>query len=48
MGKLKGKCMNDREFKHIDNVVWETTKRILNSFEAKNDNFNLELFYTPP
>jgi hypothetical protein len=41
MGKLKGKCMTNRKFKRIDNVVWETTKHTLNSLEAENDNFDL-------
>jgi hypothetical protein len=39
--------MIDKEFKHIDNVVWETTKCILNFLEAKNDDSNLEFFYRP-
>jgi hypothetical protein len=39
--------MIDRKFKSIDKDVWETSKRILNSLEAKSDNPNLEFFYTP-
>jgi hypothetical protein len=44
MGKSKGKCMNDREFKQIEKVVWETSKCILNSLEAENVNLDLKFF----
>jgi hypothetical protein len=40
--------MIDRIFKQIDKVVWETSKCFLNTLEAKNDDLNLEFFYTPP
>jgi flagellar motor switch protein FliM len=48
MGNLKGKCMTDKEFKHIDKVVWETSKCILNSLEVESDVLDLEFFFTPP
>ncbi len=47
MGKLKGKCMNDKEFKWIEKAIWETSKRILNSLEARITNLDLKFFYTP-
>ncbi len=40
--------MINREFKQIDKVVWETSKHILNSLEAENNNPDLKFFYTPP
>jgi hypothetical protein len=39
--------MIDKKFKWIDKVVWETSKHFLNTLEAKNDDLNLEFFYTP-
>ncbi len=47
-GKSKGKCMIDKKFKHIDNVVGKSTKHILNSLKVKSDDSDLKLFYTPP
>jgi hypothetical protein len=40
--------MIDKEFKIIDKVVWEISKRFLNTLEAENNNPNFEFFYTPP
>jgi hypothetical protein len=40
--------MIDREFKWIDKVVWEISKRFLNTLEAENNNPNFEFFYTLP
>ncbi len=40
--------MTNRKLKQIENVIWETSKHILNSLEAKNNDPNLEFFYTPP
>ncbi len=39
--------MIDRKFKHIDKVVWETSKCTLNSLEVESDDLDLKFFYTP-
>ncbi len=47
MDPIIGMMLSQREVNHISNYVWETMKCIGASLEAKDDDSNNDLLYTP-
>jgi hypothetical protein len=47
MDPITGMMFSQREVNHISNYVWETMKRIGASLEAKDDDSDNDLLYTP-
>jgi hypothetical protein len=48
MDPITSRALSQRDVNHINNCVWETTKHIGVSLEAKNNDFDNNMFYTPP
>jgi hypothetical protein len=48
MDLITSRALSQRQVNHINNCVWKTVKHIGVSMEAKDDDFDNNMFYTPP